>query len=254
LTLKVITHYGEFTGYTVKNFSKLIGKDIIVAHQLLKNDIDQHEYWLVTESLIKGIPSSGIPAWMQWKNSIKQTETGTIPFQYALLSALRSTVSAEVIPPPDLSGKMKVLSLSQEYKTDIITLFHATGSFQYRHQWLEGVVKVEELSHFLPRVGMRARSILKNGTINTYAASYRYTPERIEFTETDDLRKNVTYYLLEKVRTGVTRFTLEYYVPGGTINWLRNLLGRKKKMNDTYKKSMENLHGLVKELYVPSHV
>jgi hypothetical protein len=51
LTLKVITHYGEFTGYNVKNFNKLIGKDIIVAHQLLKNDIDQHEYWLVTEGL-----------------------------------------------------------------------------------------------------------------------------------------------------------------------------------------------------------
>src|SRR6476659_2477883 len=51
LTLKVITHYGEFTGYTVKNFNKLIGKDIIVAHQLLKNDIDQHEYWLITDPL-----------------------------------------------------------------------------------------------------------------------------------------------------------------------------------------------------------
>src|SRR3954451_9590139 len=35
LTLKIITHYGEFTGYSVKNFNKLIGKDIIVAHQLL---------------------------------------------------------------------------------------------------------------------------------------------------------------------------------------------------------------------------
>ena len=54
LTLKVITHYGEFTGYSVKNFSKLIGKDVIVAHQLLKNDIDQHEYWLVTKSLWPG--------------------------------------------------------------------------------------------------------------------------------------------------------------------------------------------------------
>jgi predicted nucleic-acid-binding protein len=27
LSLKVITHYGEFTGYNVKNFSKLIGKE-----------------------------------------------------------------------------------------------------------------------------------------------------------------------------------------------------------------------------------
>ncbi|HEU5292786.1 MAG TPA: DUF2652 domain-containing protein, partial [Cyclobacteriaceae bacterium] len=30
LTLKVISHYGEFTGYQVKNFNKLIGKDVIV--------------------------------------------------------------------------------------------------------------------------------------------------------------------------------------------------------------------------------
>jgi hypothetical protein len=56
LTLKVISHYGEFTGYNVKNFSKLIGKDIIVAHQLLKNDIREHEYWLVTNDLLPGKP------------------------------------------------------------------------------------------------------------------------------------------------------------------------------------------------------
>src|SRR5882724_11766608 len=59
LTLKVITHYGEFTGYNVKNFNKLIGKDIIVAHQLLKNDVDQHEYWLVTDSLATNKPLTG---------------------------------------------------------------------------------------------------------------------------------------------------------------------------------------------------
>ena len=43
LTLKVITHHGEFSTYTVKEFSKLIGKDVIKAHQLLKNDIPLHE-------------------------------------------------------------------------------------------------------------------------------------------------------------------------------------------------------------------
>jgi hypothetical protein len=53
LSLKVITHYGEFTGYNVKSFNKLIGKDIIVAHQLLKNDIENHEYWLVTQNLLQ---------------------------------------------------------------------------------------------------------------------------------------------------------------------------------------------------------
>ena len=56
LTLKVITHYGEFTGYNVKTFNKLIGKDVIVAHQLLKNEIEQHEYWLVTNDLLQNSP------------------------------------------------------------------------------------------------------------------------------------------------------------------------------------------------------
>src|SRR5258707_537881 len=85
LTLKVVTHYGEFTGYNVKNFNKLIGKDIIVAHQLLKNDIEQHEYWLLTNSLAQ-VPPVGLTKWMQWGSSPKQTETGEMPFHYTQLS------------------------------------------------------------------------------------------------------------------------------------------------------------------------
>src|SRR5215217_6262112 len=80
LTLKVITHYGEFTGYNVKNFNKLIGKDIIVAHQLLKNNIEQHEYWLVTKNLLRDENPIDFTSWMMWNSDIKQTESGDIPF------------------------------------------------------------------------------------------------------------------------------------------------------------------------------
>src|SRR5687768_5005847 len=70
LTLKVITHYGEFADYKVQEFKKLIGKDVIVAHQLLKNDIDQHEYWLATDNLISNTtPPVGIA--VKWASSIK---------------------------------------------------------------------------------------------------------------------------------------------------------------------------------------
>lgn len=86
LTLKVITHYGEFTEYTIKDFNKLIGKDIIIAHQLLKNDIIQHEYWLVTQNLLPQERTADFPGWMKWSNSIKQTESGDIAFRYAQLS------------------------------------------------------------------------------------------------------------------------------------------------------------------------
>ena len=58
LTLKFISHSGEFTGYQVKDFYKLLGKDVILAHQLLKNDIETHEYWLVTNDLFSDTNST----------------------------------------------------------------------------------------------------------------------------------------------------------------------------------------------------
>jgi hypothetical protein len=122
LTLKVITHYGEFTTYNVKNFSKLIGKDVIVAHQLLKNDIEQHEYWLVTDNLLRDTPPAGLAQWMKWDASAKQTETGRIPFHYTQLTRLREDLPPEPDPQIELSDKVKMISVSREYDVDIKTL------------------------------------------------------------------------------------------------------------------------------------
>src|SRR6478672_9054481 len=105
LSLKVITHYGEFTGYNVKNFNKLIGRDIIVAHQLLKNDIEQHEYWLVTKSLLHDNAPVDFTRWMKWSSSSKKTESGEIPFHYTQLSNLKNEISPEPLLLNELSNK-----------------------------------------------------------------------------------------------------------------------------------------------------
>jgi hypothetical protein len=138
LTLKVITHYGEFAGYNVKNFQKLIGKDIIVAHQLLKNDIEQHEYWLVTNNL-QNDPPPGFAEWMQWNSSAKQTDNGEIAFRYTQLSPLKDCVQPDPVPKLELNKKTKMISVSREYDAAIIPLFHASGDFTYRSRWQQGV-------------------------------------------------------------------------------------------------------------------
>jgi hypothetical protein len=251
LTLKVITHYGEFTGYNVKNFNKLIGKDIIVAHQLLKNDIEQHEYWLVTKSLLHDNPPVDLAQWMKWDSSAKQTETGEIPFHYTQLGQLRSELSAKPLPQLELSKKVKMISVSKEYDTDIITLFHATGDFNYRSRWQEGVKAVEEVNHFLPRVGMRCRLIMDDGQEIIYASSYSYHPDRIEFSETDEKKKSSAHYILEKTGDNKTRLTLDYYVEKNAINDVVFRILKKKKMEDSYHKSFLNLQELVKEIKLP---
>jgi hypothetical protein len=248
LTLKVITHYGEFTGYNVNNFNKLIGKDIIVAHQLLKNDIEQHEYWLITNNLINGEQPKGLADWMKWMMSAKQTETGTVPFHYTFLSQLKNELQAEPLPRLDLAKKVKVLSMSQEFDTDMVTLFHGCGDFNFRHRWLEWVIRVEEVTHFLPRVGMKCRSIMENGEVSSYSSSYYYNGDSIEFSETEEKSANTTYYILKKIEPHRIRLTMEYYVDKNIASAILYKVFRKKKMEAMWHRSLDHLTEFVKEI------
>ena len=248
LSLKVITHYGEFTGYNVKNFNKLIGKDVIVAHQLLKNDIEQHEYWLVTKNLLQDNPPSDLAKWMRWTSSTKLTENGEIPFLYTQLSELKNEITPEISPQLELSKKVKVLSFTREYPADIITLFHATGDFNNRHRWQEGVKKVEEVNHYLPRVGMKCRCIMDTGEEVIYSTSYSYNPERIEFSETNENKKRLTYYTLERKSDDRANFTVDIYIERNITRQILFVLTEKKKIEKTFNKSLINLERLVKEL------
>ena len=251
LTLKVITHYGEFTGYSVQNFNKLIGKDIIVAHQLLKNDINAHEYWLVTSKLLPEAPG-GIKEWMEWQASAKETENGKIPFHFTYLSPLRNEIQVEPRQRLDLSEKTRMFSVTREFATDFITLFHATGDFAYRSQWLEGVKKVEMIDHYLPRVGMRCRAQMDNGEAFIYSSSYFYSDDKLEFSETNETDKTLTVYTIDILEPKKSRLTIDYYVNNGFVNTLLFNLFKKNKLRDSYTRSLENLDALAMKLVIPA--
>jgi len=248
LTLKVITHYGEFTGYNVKNFSKLIGKDIIVAHQLLKNDISLHEYWLVTKSLTQDQPPADLTQWMKWDSSTKQTETGEIPFHYTQLSELKCNIKLDPSPQLELSDKAKVLSFTREYATDMITLFHAVGDHSYRPRWQEGVRSVDELHHFLPRVGTRSRVVLEDGQEGVYASSYSYGDDWLEFSETDENKQNATYFTLVKQGPQRTKLTIDIYIKKTIFGPMLFGLTKKSKIKASYERSLQRLDQLIREI------
>jgi len=88
LSLKIISHYGEFTEYNIGDFKKLIGKDVIIAHQLLKNDIINHEYWLLSSSLSEKLPQIFKP-WMQWELGSKKVDQHEVVFHFTQLSQLK---------------------------------------------------------------------------------------------------------------------------------------------------------------------
>ena len=252
LTLKVITHYGEFVGYSVKNFHKLLGKDVIVAHQLLKNDIALHEYLLVPPPVAgrKSAPA-GFAQWMEWNSSAIHTESGAIPFHYTHIGQLKNELVPEPIPPLELASKTQVLSVSREYDTDIRTLLHATGDFNYRSRWQEGVKTVEEIGHVLPRVGMKCRCVMEDGQVLIYSSSYSFSGDRIEFSETDERKLTSTYFTLEKTGHKKTKLTIDCYLRKSRARLALFVLTRRKNMRERYNKSLLNLERLVQEIKLP---
>ena len=251
LSLKVITHYGEFTGYNVKNFHKLIGRDIIVAHQLLKNDITEHEYWLVTKQLLPGDPPKDLKQWMKWDSGSKQTESGEIGFHYTQLGELKKEIPRGTLPHLELSNKTKMLSVSKEYETDIITLFHAAGDFNYRARWREGVKRIEKANHFLPRVGMHSKFIMEHGEETIYSSGYSFNCDKIEFSETDDRRTYDICYSLEKTGGKRIRLTIDYYLGRNPLRQLLFGFGKRKSIEAELQRSLENLTDVVKEIKLP---
>ncbi|PBJ07997.1 hypothetical protein BSF42_37140 [Flavobacterium sp. ACN6] len=64
-SLKLMVHYGAFTKYQLKNYSKLYGSTIVEAHKLLKNKYAEHPCCiLLSNSFLKSsqTPMSEITA------------------------------------------------------------------------------------------------------------------------------------------------------------------------------------------------
>jgi hypothetical protein len=250
LSLKVITHYGEFTGYNVRSFSKLIGKDVIVAHQLLKNDIPEHEYWLVTSGLLSDGTSASLTDGMEWGASSKTTETGEIPFHYTQLGRLKSGLRPKPMPQLEPEGKVLMQSVAREYESHPRALFYILGHMELTPRWQEGVKHVEEVDHFLSGMGARQRVIMHDNTAVVMSpSSFSFEPERIvDMGLTDESGTRTVHCVLEKLGEDRSRLTIQVYLKPDQ-DLITDYEQHAKAMEEGWwQRSLENLDGLVKEM------
>ncbi len=72
LTLKFVAHHGPVAEIKVGRFVKQSGTEMIVAHRLLKNNIGNNEYLLVTEKLLQHAPGQSETDEMEWASSSEE--------------------------------------------------------------------------------------------------------------------------------------------------------------------------------------
>ncbi|MGI8584737.1 MAG: hypothetical protein ACR2KX_21315 [Chitinophagaceae bacterium] len=85
-----------------------------------------------------------------------------------------------------------------------------------------------------------------------YASSYSYHPDRIEFSETEEKEKNTTNYILEKIDDNKTNLTVDFYMQKNIAKQIIFNVARKKKIEENFRRSLQNLEGLVKEIKLPA--
>ena len=108
----------------------------------------------------------------------------------------------------------------------------------------------EEVGHFLPRVGMRCRLLLDDGSIMIYSSGYTYSSSRIDFSETDEKRESSTFYILESLGEKKTRLTIEYYIRKNPVKELLFRIGKKSEMKKSLERSLKNIEPLFEEIKV----
>lgn len=60
LQLKAVAHYGTMTQFSLGGFRKLYGEVVVEAHRLLKNNVPEHSYLLITEELSTASARNGL--------------------------------------------------------------------------------------------------------------------------------------------------------------------------------------------------
>jgi Protein of unknown function (DUF2652) len=142
LTLKFVAHFGEIEEIKISNFLKATGADMIVAHRLLKNSIEKHEYLLLSKPIAQ-FSSNGI---LQWTKGCEEYPSiGKVEYEYAYLDVFKQNLSlpepavSEVVPEPTPNAKNIFIDINVPLDVAYQNLIDTDK----RNIWVKGMTTLE---------------------------------------------------------------------------------------------------------------
>jgi hypothetical protein len=198
LTLKFVAHHGPVAEITVGRFVKQSGAAMIVAHRLLKNSIDNHEYLLVTDKLLQQVTNTSDPVEIEWlRSSEEYPSIGTVNYHFALLNQARKKVPQP--PEPQLyvysdTNTSQELSIQADFHVVYMTIWDVAG----RVNWISGLLRIEQ---DLPDVfiGSIHHCIFEKCRATVSPLNMTYTDEGIMYAESCEIPEMDLHLNLEIV-------------------------------------------------------
>ena len=254
LKLKVIAHFGDVGKNQVREHSKLFGKDVIVAHRLMKNDVPHDEYVLITHQLMNACSS-----WVQIQEAAWATpeqrqggyDFGSIDHCYIPLSALMAHVPEPAIEDYGIPGKKTLLiEMEAVIEAPIDLVFNVVADLTNRHRWVIGLRGTDRLNSKITRTGSTHRCILKGKESDPFFVLHDLETGRdfVTFTETNHRDGICNVYTMRRIGNRVTRLRYASFLKHNVFKECMFRLFMKKKYLEVVRGSLDNLNACCKEL------
>ncbi len=246
LTLKFIVHSGTVSSYYVRDRFKLIGKDIIILHRLLKNKIPSNEYLLLTESLFELFNNEYLEK--HQLSALKETEefdTALINYKY-----IPTKQWLNEIVHPDENGNEKVpnmvpaVSINKEIKAPSDIVFNYIANLSKRAEWMKGIKNIEVVSgEKINQAGTIHKCIVENNNILLFKTNYfEHTDDGYSIIETDSTNESFAQqFTVEKISPDSCMVNLQFLVKNHLVSKTMFSFFMKNRTKINFTKSLETL-------------
>ena len=254
LSLKFVIHHGELVKGELKSFQKIFGKDLIVAHRLLKNNIPHQEYVLVTNELMdacstwKDLKSI---AWTKPNNAEGSYDFGTVNYCYLTLDELKKHIPAPTIQDYlTPNSQQKYLITERVISAPLEMVFSVLTDLKFRVHWIPYLKDVDRLNSKLSQHGSMHRCVINDNDSDPFLVSHSFKMNRdvITFVESEHNMKLNIFYTLRRVGKELTRIERVDCFKNGFLNRLIFILRKKKGFKAWIDGMMNNLKDYCEKL------
>ncbi len=170
LNLKFVMHHGEVSFLKLKDFKpKPQGKEVILIHRLLKNNINSNEYLLASEAIndLKEQDIATVIGSEELKSGsydYGNQDMGLVKFHYAELGHLKKQVEdPEALRPAHISANP--LSVETMINKEAVDLFEIMINFEHRSKWNKDVDSITYDENEINKSGTRHICIVQGNEI-----------------------------------------------------------------------------------------
>ncbi|HUR30731.1 MAG TPA: DUF2652 domain-containing protein, partial [Saprospiraceae bacterium] len=251
LAIKFIAHYGDITMNNIRQYKKLFGKEVIVAHRLLKNEIDSHQYSLFTDNLSKACDTwqnIDKSAWDLVRHAEQEYDSGKVSYCYVSLNTLLDQLPQPSMEDYSLKGmKSKMMECNLTINAPLETIFNVVADLPWRSKWLPGSQEViTDINTPITSTG-QTHKCLANGPV-IVSHDYTLSDDFITFTETDTKKSYCCVYKMKKLDENRTELNATMFLRKNFIKETMFKLMMKPKFSKAYQLAFENLKSYCESL------